>query len=143
MSKAERSCNNLTHSWRTSSSVPAECLSGHTFRHRLLTGELAEESERRDLGRSVSPFRREKTDSIFRASLTLFYGLDSRRFVVSSKRSDPQWCLPCFIFRDYRGFFPRGYSGRFVQLTTHPHQMPILKTAGGTPPLPRSSWRPQ
>jgi hypothetical protein len=54
MSKAERSCDNLTHSWRASSSVPAECPPGHTVCHRLHTDELAEEIERPDTGRWVS-----------------------------------------------------------------------------------------
>ena len=136
MSTAERSCDNLTHSWRASSSVPAECLSGHTVRHRLLTGELAEASERQ-VGVIVSE---EQTDSIFRVCPHPLLRAGQPTFRRVFQMFGPTMAP---ILLHIQRFFPRGYSGRFVKLTTHLHQMPILKIAGGTPPLPTSSWRPQ
>ena len=65
----------------------------------------------------------------------------SERFTSFPERPDGLWGRTSFLFNGYRGFSPRGVSGRDVKLTAHFHLVPRLRMRGATPPLPDiSSW---
>jgi hypothetical protein len=64
------------------------------------------------------------------------------KIFLLSTSSRPALGSPRLLSNEYRGFFPRGYSGRGVKLTTHLQLVPRPRICGSIHSLPyTSSWR--